>query len=152
MTWSTSGLSLSCKDVLTSRGPWPLDTSTPHTSGCSLEHAQTWGMRQSPSFKTLQLALEVRVRRSDHKRAVWTQMCLTKPSTKNLMNTSEFSWLASVKRLWQVLKCHTWCKYKVQSYILFHIFNTYVGEAKTQFVLKWIKTQIFQLHYSFLWM
>lgn len=40
MTWSTSGRSLNCRQVLTSRGPWPLDTSTPHITGCSLW--KTW--------------------------------------------------------------------------------------------------------------
>lgn len=36
LMWSTTGLSLRCKEVFTSRDPCPLDTSTPHDEGCSL--------------------------------------------------------------------------------------------------------------------
>lgn len=35
---------------------------------------------------------------------------LTILRSTNLMSTSEYSWLASVKWLWQVFKFHTWCK------------------------------------------
>lgn len=48
MTWSTSGLSLSCTDVLTSQEPWPLDTSAPQSTGCSLWNTQARGRRQQP--------------------------------------------------------------------------------------------------------
>lgn len=46
MTWSISGWSLNCRHVLTSRGPWPLDTSTPHITGCSLKDTEPWAIRQ----------------------------------------------------------------------------------------------------------
>lgn len=40
MTWSTGGWTLNCRYVLTSREPLPLDTSTPHMTGCSLWKTQ----------------------------------------------------------------------------------------------------------------
>lgn len=47
MTWSTRGRSLSCKPVLTSRLPWPLETSTPHITGGSLSQTQADTIRSS---------------------------------------------------------------------------------------------------------